>query len=534
MPFRKKGEKMMEISINKEDWRLISEDNEKILIPSKAATGATTKEELEKIGMTFICSGESKLEINSGIVRQKPLFIDKRTKIISDTISITQPFEFAESAILELLSFGYVLGSYTLIPEIMQIIAGRKIIYDNYKDKPETSDIYKNLPEISLSSQSEHEKAFIETLHEVFEESIIISRNKRIFVPLSGGYDSRLLVCMLKEFNVKNVVCFSYGLPGAGSKETDISQEVSRRLGYPWHYIPYNIDKLRNSLKSERFLKYLLFAHNFSSLPHIQEFIALEEIEKLFPNEDFILAPGHSADFSAGSHLTALVENAQKTRCIWDLYDAIIAKHFVLRKLPVPKVIKTNLMNDLNELKNHINEPYRVFEVWDWYERQAKFIVNSVRLYEFFGHYWWLPFWDKRFIDFWLSIPIEYKLGKRLYNSFVQKIFDKYDVNFDLSTKASSAYKKNMEILLTKLLGKGFGRKLREFYMRKIYKNPWGIEEVAKDILMHFLQTFPDEGKVVSDFVTKNFRGRSYDPNAYFSEILLVILLNNFRNEVKG
>ena len=46
------------------------------------------------------------------------------------------------------------------------------------------------------------------------------------------------------------------------------------------------------------------------------------------------------------------------------------------------------------------------FECWDCQERQAKFIVNSVRAYEFFGFEWRLPLFDAELMDFWSRIAV--------------------------------------------------------------------------------------------------------------------------------
>ena len=48
------------------------------------------------------------------------------------------------------------------------------------------------------------------------------------------------------------------------------------------------------------------------------------------------------------------------------------------------------------------------FEAWEWQERQAKFIVNSVRVYDFWGHDWWMPLWDAGFMRFWQGVPLEF------------------------------------------------------------------------------------------------------------------------------
>ena len=52
-------------------------------------------------------------------------------------------------------------------------------------------------------------------------------------------------------------------------------------------------------------------------------------------------------------------------------------------------------------------------------ERQAKFIINSVRVYEYFGYEWLLPLCDKVFLDFMKSIPLSLKHNKKFIRDFM-------------------------------------------------------------------------------------------------------------------
>jgi len=59
-------------------------------------------------------------------------------------------------------------------------------------------------------------------------------------------------------------------------------------------------------------------------------------------------------------------------------------------------------------------------EFFDFNERQAKFIVNSVRAYEFFGYEWRIPLWDTELIDFFLKVPIKYRISQNLYKKYAR------------------------------------------------------------------------------------------------------------------
>ena len=59
-------------------------------------------------------------------------------------------------------------------------------------------------------------------------------------------------------------------------------------------------------------------------------------------------------------------------------------------------------------------------EFFDFNERQAKFIVNSVRAYEFFGYEWRIPLWDTELIDFFLKVPLKYRISQDLYKKYAR------------------------------------------------------------------------------------------------------------------
>jgi hypothetical protein len=52
--------------------------------------------------------------------------------------------------------------------------------------------------------------------------------------------------------------------------------------------------------------------------------------------------------------------------------------------------------------------------MWNAEQRQSKYIINSVRTYEFAGSRW-RTLWDYEFIDFFLRVPVELRFGQKLF-----------------------------------------------------------------------------------------------------------------------
>jgi asparagine synthase (glutamine-hydrolysing) len=70
----------------------------------------------------------------------------------------------------------------------------------------------------------------------IFERLIRRAQGRTIAVPLSGGYDSRLIVLMLKRLGYRNLLAFSYGL--LKDEESCISRAMARSLDIQWQFIP--------------------------------------------------------------------------------------------------------------------------------------------------------------------------------------------------------------------------------------------------------------------------------------------------------
>jgi hypothetical protein len=62
-----------------------------------------------------------------------------------------------------------------------------------------------------------------------------------------------------------------------------------------------------------------------------------------------------------------------------------------------------------------------LFEQWDLQERQAKFICNSVRVYEHFGYEYRLPLFDHELMAFWSRVPLTLRKNRRLYMRFARE-----------------------------------------------------------------------------------------------------------------
>jgi asparagine synthase (glutamine-hydrolysing) len=67
---------------------------------------------------------------------------------------------------------------------------------------------------------------------------------------------------------------------------------------------------------------------------------------------------------------------------------------------------------------------------WVTRHRLARFIINAVRVYEYFGLQWRMPLWDNELVEFWYRIPTAPRRKNALYNEYLlNSVFAPLKVN---------------------------------------------------------------------------------------------------------
>jgi asparagine synthase (glutamine-hydrolysing) len=350
-----------------------------------------------------------------------------------------------EKAKAEFLLSGFVSGSRTLHPTIKQVEAGQVITYCKKNKSIYVNDYFLfDHIEPEQFIQKQLEEAFYSVVDKVFQRLITHANGRQIVLPLSGGFDSRLIAASLKRLNYSNVVCFSYGVEN--NKEASLSKKIAASLGFEWHFIEYSDAKWRDLWFSEQSQAFQRMASQGVSLPHIQDFLAVSELKvQGIVEQNAIFVPGHSGDFVAGSHIPNVVFG-QNPISHELLLEALITDHYT--NTPYKNTTELNTKSDLKALVGanlpveYTNTKYSFansYECWDWRERQAKYIINSVRVYDFHGFSWWLPLWDQEFVSFWCHVPLELRKKRLWYNDLVAYLFQQYCSSANELSKKNAA-----------------------------------------------------------------------------------------------
>ena len=321
---------------------------------------------------------------------------------------------------------GFVMGKDTLFKEIKQVQAGQYILAKFCKKKVSVKahQYYKYMGEPQpLSSFSDLKAGLDEMLLASFRRLIRFAAGRTLVVPLSAGLDSRLVAAMLKRLNYDNVICYSYGKER--NRESEKSAEIARKLGLKWLFVPYTGKMWKKWSESAEFQSYMRFADNLSTLPHIQDWPAVFTLHqrKVLP-EDAVFVPGHTGDFISGGHIQPDFMDTEVRIDKTLLIDKIIRKHYRINDFsscstPIQAIIKQRIDSALKSPVKSNEQAAFLYEFYDWQERQPKHIVNSLRVYEFFGYKWYLPLWDVELVEFWQHVPLEMKVNKVLYKAYL-------------------------------------------------------------------------------------------------------------------
>jgi asparagine synthase (glutamine-hydrolysing) len=318
---------------------------------------------------------------------------------------------------------GYVTGRETLYRHLYQLQAGEFLIWDKARPELQRKRYFRFYSE---EVRQEREHILLEELAEVtniiFRGVMEEAAGAPIWVPLSGGLDSRLVLCKLKELGYDNLNAFSYGPPG--NYEAKAAEFAAEKLGVPWIFVPSKQRESRRFFQSDIRRQYWSFSDGLCSIPFMQDLdILLILFKRGRLGEDAVLINGQSGDFITGGHIPSILMGQEPS--LRQFFQAITEKHFSLwshlktagnmgriedKVLRLLSLKEEGLVPEL--MPSH-------YESWEWQERQCKYVVNGQRIYDFLNLSWELPLWDSAYLHFWKKVPKEHRYAQALYRRYL-------------------------------------------------------------------------------------------------------------------
>jgi asparagine synthase (glutamine-hydrolysing) len=333
---------------------------------------------------------------------------------------------------------GYTISNNTLWKDIKSLDPGSSCSFIKNK-KPILINYFNYRPwENYLAKNTNFKKKLKIQINTIFKKLIDEAKGRTIMIPLSAGLDSRLIASGLKHFGYKNVKCFSYGKKD--NFEALSAKKIAKKLGYTWKFCEINRININKFYKTETFKNFIKNTNDGVATVGIQDVYAIYYLRKInFIKKSDIIVNGNSGDFISGGHipieynnnpyLLIKKNNNNYKSIIKSIINIHIKKHYFLwgelHNKKNKKIICNLLVNQINELNIHntknINS-HGLLEYLEFNNRQSKYVINLQRTYDFYNQKWKLPLWDKDFMHFWTQVPLNLKLGQKLYKEVLKEL----------------------------------------------------------------------------------------------------------------
>ena len=357
--------------------------------------------------------------------RSMPLYYSVDGRFISDSgpavrKALGLPKEAANPAALEELFYcGFLAGSRTAYAQIAQLDAGQVLECTPSKGLC-TVYYYAHIQKVRNVSREDAIDLFQQVSDEAFDRVIAAIAGRPVVLSLSGGYDSRYVACMLKHRGVEDVSCYTYGRKD--SFEVQQSKKIAEALGYRWTFVEYTDQRILSILDGEgqaytqanTFYDYHIYYQNFPAVQH------LHKTGWIKPNSVFLT--GLCNDMPTGFYEASL-----KNR----FFDRFSMESFPEAVLPTFKrlsgVAQEAALSTIEAQRQGIalspKDNYQSFAscvdcLWTIRDHSRQFLhMNDV--HEFFGYEWLIPCWNRKLLEFWYALPIEYRLSQNIYEEWI-------------------------------------------------------------------------------------------------------------------
>lgn len=377
---------------------------------------------------SIVINNDNEIIIISDLLRNFPVFysIQDDKIMIKDNIMKFDKKILDSNSITELSYTNYVTSYNTLFKNIFQLEA-HQIVKINKKDYNISRNKYF---EYKYNFIFKDDDVLIYELDEIYDNAakkmIKYLNGRQAVIPLSGGNDSRLIAYYLVRNGYKNVIAYTYG--SKENSEIEISKRVAEFLKIEWYFVEYKHKSMQKKFNNKNLYKKMAdYCGRGVCNPHIQEWEAISSlIQEKIITKDSVVLPGFTGDFLEGKHIfddLYFLKNVNTEELINSIYKwQYQYSEGSIQRTNIKDKLKTNIRIKDKEILNR-DSAIEIFEKFDFEERQAKYINNAIRTYDYQGLHWYLLFWDKNSISKWLSIPLEKRHNIELFNKFTKTIY---------------------------------------------------------------------------------------------------------------
>lgn len=317
---------------------------------------------------------------------------------------------------------GFTLNERTLVSGVAVVEAASAVFLPYSSDRSEIGfwgvPLYRGS---DIRDSAVFSRDYDQALREAFASLIDRTSGRQLVIPLSGGLDSRLIASLLKSFGARDLLAFSYGRQG--SSEAEIARSVAHSLGIEFVFVPMEISAVRADWFGGNSEGFKDATWSASALPHIQDWYALRWLQQRgIARPGAVFLPGHTP-VGMFHHQERLTESPTES----DIVD-VLAEHHVLNSAEKKKLLahpefSRAVQRTLDTVPKGPRWAQNVVEWFNYRERQAKYINNSMRAYEFFGWSWALPLYWPGPLKVWLAGDARQTRDRAWYTRFVDGIY---------------------------------------------------------------------------------------------------------------
>ena len=303
-------------------------------------------------------------------------------------------FNINEQSIYSILTYSFMIDDQTLIKEIKKIDLGSyiKITKNQLKEFKyfELTDDRYDVKDMSIDE-------LVEQIDIKFKNAINLEYSKDIeygyqhFNELSGGLDSRMTLWVAHELGYKNNLVVTYSK--SGYYDQKIAEEITSYLQYNWIFKSLDDPNIIFDLDENVKMNFGLNCYfNVTKSNATYKLINFDNIG--------ICHTGQIGDVVLGTFLNSVENNKLSTFKYAESYKLIdrLDKN-ILEKYKNEELFAMNVRALRGALNSHII-------------RKNYFETTS-------------PFLDIDFLEFCMSIPLEYRINHKLYKQWMKKKYPK-------------------------------------------------------------------------------------------------------------
>lgn len=398
--------------------------------------------------------------------RSHPLFYTLTPVCVGDTsqsvIGDVAPSEYDALSEREFLTTSYVTGSDTLHSDLKQLEAGTSITISNNRDVTvhTHTDYYLGSERPYTAQEAINELDRV--MDHVSQRVIRVADGRQVCVSLSGGHDSRMMLCSLVKQGYDDIVALTFGR--TGDSDPIVARTVAHNLDINWVFVEYTPEMWQDIYGSDLWQTYYDRAFNLDSIPGLQTLPALREIATDSRiDADALIVSGQTIA-GVGAHLPPKPSSRD------ELIDYIFNEHYSL--WPASDTLESLLKARISDrLPDRSTDWLAEYSHWEWRERQAKYLYQDWLACALFDHETWYPLADQELLQFFETLPKGFQRDKSLIELYSTLLYRKIATvgEDDASVSASTS---SIATKIKTAIGKSPIRPIAELLYRKYIQNP--------------------------------------------------------------